>query len=519
MQPGEVLDGRYALVEQIGEGAFGAVWKARDARIQRLVAVKVMLPGGDSPKDAARFAREVATAGALNHPSIVTVHDFGRHGTAERPLFFLVMELLDGVPLSRHLADGPLPLRQALGWAVQIAQALATAHRAGVVHRDVKPANVMIQSSGAVKVVDFGIARTGTADDGVTSTNVIVGTPAYMAPERFDSRGLDARSDLYAFGCLLHELLTGRTPFRGTLYELIRQHGEVPPTAPGALRPGLPAELDALVLDLLAKDPAHRPADAGLVAERLLRLIEWIESAERQQAGRHATVREVHAPGEDPYVLARRHEADALLAGAQEEVTRLRQRFETDVAHHRRQAEQDLADIRAHTESVAQQIIADARARGAQIEREASARAAASLRQLGEAERRDDPDGPYNSPAGQRYGLAEQRGGSLTEQRNDLLSRQADKLRNDAEQLRRSMDNARRQASDFLADAVAKAGLGPAPEARQQPRELAAPPASAAPPAPSTPPAPQRRKLPSMQELLSGRARSAAEGEEQRRRR
>ncbi|MBO1418521.1 serine/threonine-protein kinase [Streptomyces sp. FH025] len=503
MQPGEVLDGRYALVEQIGEGAFGAVWKAQDTRIQRLVAVKVMLPGGDSPKDAARFAREVATAGALNHPSIVTVHDFGRHGTAERPLFFLVMELLDGVPLSRHLADGPLPLRQALGWAVQIAQALATAHRAGVVHRDVKPANVMIQPSGAVKVVDFGIARTGTADDGVTSTNVIVGTPAYMAPERFDSRGLDARSDLYAFGCLLHELLTGRTPFRGTLYELIRQHGEAPPTAPGFLRPGLPAELDALVLDLLAKDPAHRPADAGLVAERLLRLVEWVESAERQQAGRQATVREVPTAEEDPYVLARRQEADALLARAQEEVALLRRRFETDVAHHRRQAEQDLADIRAHTESVAQQIIADARARGAQIEREAAARASASLRQVGETERRAEP-------GEQRHGLPEQR--------NDLLSRQADKLRNDAEQLRRSMDNARRQASDFLADAVAKAGLGPAPEGREQPRELAGPPSSAAPSAPSAPSAPQRRKLPSMQELLSGRTRSAAEGEDQRRR-
>ncbi|MER6302950.1 protein kinase [Kitasatospora sp. NPDC001539] len=477
MQPGEVLDGRYELVEQIGEGAFGAVWKARDARIQRLVAVKVMLAGsGNSPKDAARFAREVATAGALNHPAIVTVHDFGRHGTTERPLFFLVMELLDGVPLSRHLADGPLPLHQALTWAVQIAQALATAHRAGVVHRDVKPANVMVLSSGAVKVVDFGIARTGTADDGVTSTNVIVGTPAYMAPERFDSRTLDARSDLYAFGCLLHELLTGRPPFRGTLYELIRQHGEVPPTAPGALRPGLPADLDALVLDLLAKDPAHRPSDADQVAARLLRIADVVARPERHPA----TVLDAHAPAhadaqpaeQDPYVLARRREADALVARAHQEVARLRRQFEADADELRRTAERDMAEMRALTESAAQQIIADARARGEALEREAAARAAASLQKLSE-----------------------------TEQRNDLLSRQADKLRSDAEQLRRSVDNARRQASDFLADAVAKAGLGPAPEASQQ-RAAALP-------------APHRRKLPTMQELFSSRSRSAPEEEQQ----
>ncbi|MFD7451358.1 protein kinase [Kitasatospora sp. NPDC059827] len=470
MQPGEVLDGRYELVEQIGEGAFGAVWKARDARIRRLVAVKVLLPGATggagSGKDAARFAREVATAGALNHPSIVTVHDFGQHRTADRPVFFLVMELLDGAPLSRHLAAGPPPLPLALDWAAQIAGALATAHRAGVVHRDVKPANVMVQSAGAVKVVDFGIARTGTADDGVTSTNVIVGTPAYMAPERFENRALDARSDLYAFGCLLHELLTGRPPFSGTLYELIRMHGEVPPTAPGALRPGLPAELDALVLNLLAKDPAHRPAEADGVAERLRRIAE-----PPRTAGHRPTLLDARTAAPDPYVLARRQEADALLDRARTEVARLREQFEAEAAFLRRQAEQDMAEIRTLTESAAQQIIADARARGEQLERESAARAAAGLQQLSGTE---------------------QRGG--TEQRDDLLSRQADKLRGDAEQLRHSVDHARQQASDFLADAAAKVGLGPAPEPRQQP---------------STPPAQPRRRLPSMQELLGNRSRAA----------
>ncbi|MEV7596302.1 protein kinase [Kitasatospora sp. NPDC089797] len=492
MQPGEVLDGRYELVEQIGEGAFGAVWKARDARIRRLVAVKVLLPGGTgSAKDAARFAREVATAGALNHPSIVTVHDFGRHLGAERPLFFLVMELLDGAPLSRHLADGPPPLPRALDWAAQIAGALGTAHRAGVVHRDVKPANVMVQSGGTVKVVDFGIARTGTADDGVTSTNVIVGTPAYMAPERFDSRVLDARSDLYAFGCLLYELLTGRPPFRGTLFELIRQHGETRPAAPSSLRagspgpagapalpalPALPAELDALVLELLAKDPADRPADAQSVAERLRRFAERPDLSERPGRPGHHPATVPNAPAhttaeQDAYVLARRREADALLARAREEATRRQERFDTEAARLRHRAEQEVAELKALTEAAAQQIIADARARGEQLERESAARAAASLRQLSESE-----------------------------QRNDLLSRQTEKLRSDAEHLRRSVDNARRQASEFLADAVAKAGLGPAPEPRPQP---------AGPPAPS---GPQRRSLSGMRELLSGRGRSAERG-------
>ncbi|MFJ4187889.1 protein kinase [Kitasatospora sp. NPDC089509] len=481
MRPGEVLDGRYELVEQIGEGAFGAVWKARDARIRRLVAVKVLLPGGTgSPKDAVRFEREVATAGALNHPSIVTVHDFGQHRAADRPLFFLVMELLDGAPLSRHLADGPPPLHRALDWAAQIAGALGTAHRAGVIHRDVKPANVMVQPGGAVKVVDFGIARTGAADDGVTSTNVIVGTPAYMAPERFDSRTLDARSDLYAFGCLLYELLTGRPPFRGTLFELIRQHGESRPAAPGTLRPGppaLPADLDALVLDLLAKDPAHRPADAAEVADRLLR----IAGPLGRPGHPAATVPDPRSAAEraeqDAYVLARRREADELLARAHEEVTRRQEQFATEAAQLRREAEQGIAELKALTESAARQILADARARGEQLERDSAARAAASLRQLGE-----------------------------TEQRNDLLSRQADKLRSDAEQLRRSVENAGRQASDFLADAAAKAGLGPAPEPGQQP---------------DGPPARTRRGRPGMRELL-GRSRATGrdpQGSEEARRR
>ncbi|MFJ2863866.1 protein kinase [Kitasatospora sp. NPDC087314] len=493
MQPGDILDGRYELVEQIGEGAFGAVWKARDARIQRLVAVKVMLPSGNNtPKDAARFVREVATAGALNHPSIVTVHDFGQHDEAGRPLYFLVMELLDGAPLNHHLGDGPLPLRQALTWAVQISQALATAHRAGVVHRDVKPANVMIQSSGAVKVVDFGIARIGTADDGITSTNVIVGTPAYMAPERFDSGGLDARSDLYAFGCLLYELLTGRTPFRGSLYELIRQHGEVHPAAPGTLRPGLPAEVDALVLELLAKDPNRRPPHADQVADRLLHLA---EQTERPPAGYHATVRDVPAAEEDPYVLARRQEADALFQRTRDQAAQVALQFETSIAQRRRQLEQDLADRRAHAEARAQQIVAEAQQRGEEIEREAAARAAASLRQLSEAE-----------------------------QRTDLLRRQTDKLRSDAESLRRTVDNARRQASDFLADAAAKAGLGPAPETRRQiappgGTPTGTPTGSITGPTTGSTAGSQRRKLPSMQDLLSGRNRGATESDEPGRRR
>ncbi|MFE3246021.1 serine/threonine-protein kinase, partial [Kitasatospora indigofera] len=374
MQSGDVLDDRYELLEQIGEGAFGAVWKARDARIQRQVAVKIMLPGVHTEKDVARFTREVALAGALNHPSIVTVHDFGRHQGPGRPQFYLVMELLNGEPLSEVLLRGTPPVPDALDWALQISEALATAHRAGVVHRDIKPANVMLQATGSVKVVDFGIARTDSADNGLTSTNVIMGTPAYMAPERFEGKGLDSRSDLYAFGCVLYELCTGRPPFRGSFYELIRQHGAVVPTSPSELRAGLPQEIDQLVLDLLAKEPASRPADAGQASARLRGIVRY---AQRPTVPHSPTLRD-GAPGSGPSdrtvaldpreaeglrimekamidsaallaeanrdAEAKRQAAQTLFEETRAKVAQATRDFETNLATRRAKADRDLAE-------------------------------------------------------------------------------------------------------------------------------------------------------------------------------
>ncbi|MFD4830655.1 serine/threonine-protein kinase [Streptomyces uncialis] len=178
------------------------------------------------------------------------------------------MELLRGEPLSAVLSRGAQPLPQALGWAVQICDALMAAHAVGVVHRDVKPDNIMIQAAGTVKVVDFGIAKATEEQAGLTTTNSAIGTPAYMAPELFNGT-TDARSDLYALGCVLTELCAGRRPFDGGMWELLRQHSHTPPPRPSELRPGLPEDLDRLVLDLLAKNPDHRPPTAGHVLTRL----------------------------------------------------------------------------------------------------------------------------------------------------------------------------------------------------------------------------------------------------------
>ncbi|WP_175541384.1 protein kinase domain-containing protein [Streptomyces aidingensis] len=274
MQPGEVLDGRYEMTAALGEGGFGEVWQAVDTRIRRRVAVKLLKAGAESAEKAMRrFFQEATTAGNLSHPHIVTVHDISHTAHGDQRLVYLVMELLDGESLAAVVRRGTPAPADALLWARQIADALAAAHARGIIHRDVKPENVIVLRAGGVKVVDFGIAKDPDAGDGLTTTGVIIGSPHYMAPERFTGQPLDARSDLYSLGCLLSELLTGERAFTGrTFPELIYQHTQQPPVAPGTRRPGLPPALDALVLALLAKDPADRPATAAEVRDRLTAL-------------------------------------------------------------------------------------------------------------------------------------------------------------------------------------------------------------------------------------------------------
>lgn len=273
----EVIEGRYALAELLGQGGFGEVWRAEDSRVGRQVAVKIGYP--QTPEDTRRFEREASLAGNLAHPNIATIHDFGRTEREGRDAVYLVMELLRGRSLADVLEAGVPPLADALEWAGRIADALGAAHAAGIVHRDVKPANVMVTDGGVTKVLDFGIAKAGSGSGavtttGLTATGMVIGSFPYMAPERWTGGAngvpVDGRADLYALGCVLMELLTGARPFAAReMHELLAQHLTTAPPAPSSLRAELPDALDSLVLELLAKDPADRPADAAEVSRRL----------------------------------------------------------------------------------------------------------------------------------------------------------------------------------------------------------------------------------------------------------
>ncbi|GGV12682.1 hypothetical protein GCM10010182_36240 [Actinomadura cremea] len=270
---GTELDGRYRLESVLGRGGMGQVWRAVDRRLRRPVAVKV-LPAelADVPGAMERFEREAEATAALQHPGITVVFDVGRPGGG---LAYLVMELLEGEDLRtvmRRHPDG-LPVAEALDLAVQLADALAAAHSRGIVHRDIKPANLFVLAGGRLKLCDFGIAGLADAATRLTQDGGTVGTPLYMAPEQFRGAPADFRSDLYALGCVLHELLTGGPPFRsGTgLPGLLYAHLNEAPPPVRAVRPDVPREVERLVLDLLAKPVDQRPPNAEAVASFLRR--------------------------------------------------------------------------------------------------------------------------------------------------------------------------------------------------------------------------------------------------------
>ena len=260
--------GRYRLDELVSRGGMGEVWRAYDATLGRSVAVKLLHEGVTDRGDRERFVREARAAAQLSHPNIVSIFDVGEWNG--RP--FLVMELLDGQTLAEELADrGPLPLEAVRDLGAQAAAGLAAAHAAGIVHRDIKPSNLVRTREGTLKLVDFGIARVlDEASTRLTATGTIVGTAAYLAPEQ--ARGLvsDARTDLYALGCVLYQLLSGRTPFVGGPTEVMYAHLYTAPEPPSRLRPDVPPELETMVLAMLAKEPDLRPRDAASVRSTLL---------------------------------------------------------------------------------------------------------------------------------------------------------------------------------------------------------------------------------------------------------
>ncbi|WP_433781343.1 serine/threonine-protein kinase [Actinomycetospora sp. CA-101289] len=270
--------GPYRLEALLGRGGMGEVFRATDTRKKdRLVALKRMPADFTDPEFEERFRREAHAAAGLRSPHIIPIHDYGEIDGR----LFLDMALVEGRDLARVLADaGPLSPQRAIGVVAQTASALDTAHRAGLIHRDVKPSNILLVDSDIdedadfVYLVDFGIAR-DTASTGLTSTGLTVGTMTYMAPERFvDPRRSDARVDVYALGCVLYEALTGRPPFPGDdVPHLMYCHLSAPPPAPSRARPDLPTELDDVIARAMAKDPGDRYATAGELARHGRRVL------------------------------------------------------------------------------------------------------------------------------------------------------------------------------------------------------------------------------------------------------
>lgn len=254
--------GRYEIVAELGRGAMGAVFRARDPKIDRTVAVKTIAVPAGAAKDIEhyrqRFFREAQAAGRLSHPGIVTIYDVGEDEAAHTP--FIVMECVDGESLDRLMAASPsgaLPRASTLELVQHIAEALDYAHGQGIVHRDIKPANIMVTAAGQPKIADFGIAKLALAE--TTLPGQVVGTPAYMSPEQLNGKTVDGRSDLFSLGVIAYWLLTGIKPFDGdTLTEICAQVVTKDPTPPSQLTPGISQDHDYVLSRALAKDPALR---------------------------------------------------------------------------------------------------------------------------------------------------------------------------------------------------------------------------------------------------------------------
>lgn len=270
------LSDRYELGEILGFGGMSEVHIARDVRLHRDVAVKVLRADlARDPSFYLRFRREAQNAAALNHPAIVAVYDTGEAETPNGPLPYIVMEYVDGVTLRDIVhTEGPMEPKRAIEIIADACQALNFSHQHGIIHRDVKPANIMISKSGAVKVMDFGIAR-ALADTGnsVTQTAAVIGTAQYLSPEQARGEPVDARSDVYSLGCVLYEILTGEPPFIGdspvaVAYQHVREDAD----PPSKRHPGISPELDAVVLKALTKNPENRYQSAAEMRADLIRV-------------------------------------------------------------------------------------------------------------------------------------------------------------------------------------------------------------------------------------------------------
>ena len=278
-----LLSDRYELGETLGYGGMSEVHLGRDMRLDRDVAVKVLRADlARDPQFQHRFRREAQNAAALNHPAIVAVYDTGETVSDYGPLPYIVMEYVEGRTLRDIVkTEGPMDEQRAMETMADICAALDFSHRNGIIHRDVKPANVMINNAGAVKVMDFGIARALADGQGVTQTAAVVGTAQYLSPEQARGELVDARSDVYAAGCVLYELITGEPPFTGdSPVAVAYQHVREDPIPPSRQNPDVSAALDAVVLKAMSKNPANRYQSAAEMRTDLVRVL----SGQRQLA-------------------------------------------------------------------------------------------------------------------------------------------------------------------------------------------------------------------------------------------
>ena len=287
--------GRYRVVRELGRGAMGVVFLAEDESLQRQVAVKtLLLPEEENSAERrnleARFIQEAKAAGGLNHPGIITIHDLGREGD----WLYIAMELLEGTELKDRMLAGQMPLDEALDITAQVAAALSAAHARGVVHRDVKPGNIMLVADGHAKIMDFGIARMKSSDVR-TQSGTMMGSPKYMSPEQVGGHPVDHRSDVFSLGVLLYEMLSGRPAFAaenlGALLNAIMRSAPAPLTE---LRPEVPPAVEQVIARAMQKNPNERYQDAAEMARDLAQC--------RAVAGRARGLAATHSQSPvDPY--------------------------------------------------------------------------------------------------------------------------------------------------------------------------------------------------------------------------
>ena len=274
--------GRYRVMGELGKGAMGVVYRAEDPELGRKVAIKtIALSGSLQEMDTiqARFRQEARAAGTVSHPSIVTIYDVGREGD----LAFIAMELVEGVELRQMIREGSIAPRQALEIAALVADGLEYAHARGVIHRDVKPGNIMVLPDGRVKIMDFGIARLQESEV-KTHTGVLLGSPQYMAPEQVAGHAIDRRADIFSLGVVLYEMLTGVKPFDAAdLTQLLFWVVNLPHKPPSERNPSLPPVIDYVIARALKKDPAERYATADEFAADVRECIPQMTGAERAQ--------------------------------------------------------------------------------------------------------------------------------------------------------------------------------------------------------------------------------------------